>query len=140
MMRLIVAILFIISILYNSNYIILFHIKDIYEDAYMAEIVNTPEKRQKGLSKRIYMLPETVMLFAFDKEYKYGFWMKDMNFPIDIYWIDSYKKTMSYIRDIKPESYPNVFYPQGDVLYVLETRKDEIDMSLNEIPVFKFDL
>jgi uncharacterized membrane protein (UPF0127 family) len=62
----------------------------------------------------------------FDKEYKAGIWMKDMNFPIDIYW---FKKDLSpdlVLRDISPDTYPNVFYPQGDVLYVLETKVDYV--------------
>jgi len=88
----------------------------------VVKISNTEEERSKGLSGKNFLFPVSGMLFIFDKEYKVGIWMKDMNFPIDIYW---FKKDLSLdlvLRDIKPESYPDVFYPQGDVLYVLETQ------------------
>jgi len=88
----------------------------------LVKISNTEEERSKGLSGKRFLFPGSGMLFIFDKEYKAGIWMKDMNFPIDIYW---FKKDLSLdlvLRNVKPETYPDVFYPQGDVLYVLETQ------------------
>lgn len=51
------------------------------------EIVDTEESRKKGLSDRDSLCAGCGMLFSFDKEGNYYFWMKDMRFPIDILWL-----------------------------------------------------
>jgi len=52
------------------------------------ELANTNASREIGLSYRTSMNQDEGMLFVFDKIGKYGFWMKDMNFPLDILWLD----------------------------------------------------
>lgn len=52
-----------------------------------AEIVETQEDRERGLSGRIGLAPDTGMLFLWDAYGAYAIWMKDMKFPIDIVWI-----------------------------------------------------
>ena len=52
------------------------------------EVAATAETRSKGLSGRGSLEEGTGMLFIFDSPAQYGFWMKDMNFAIDIVWID----------------------------------------------------
>ncbi|MDO8471512.1 MAG: DUF192 domain-containing protein [bacterium] len=84
------------------------------------EVVNTPETRQKGLSGR-EMLPEgTGMLFIFDSPVQDGFWMKDMNFAIDIIWIDEKFRVVNIEKEVTPETFPKIFYPNQPVKYVLE--------------------
>jgi len=66
------------------------------------------------------------MLFIFENEGYFGIWMKDMNFPIDIAWLDKDKKIISIEKNVDPETYPKVFYAQKNdlpilSLYVLET-------------------
>lgn len=52
------------------------------------EVVDTKEKREKGLSGRTELPGDTGMLFVFDEKDKTpGFWMKGMLIPIDIIWI-----------------------------------------------------
>ncbi|MEW6617242.1 MAG: DUF192 domain-containing protein [Patescibacteria group bacterium] len=51
------------------------------------EIADTEEKREMGLSGRDTIGDEEGMLFLFPEEGGYGFWMKEMKFPIDIIWI-----------------------------------------------------
>lgn len=51
------------------------------------EVVDSDSARARGLSGRAMLAPETGMLFHFDDEGIYPFWMKDMKFPIDIVWI-----------------------------------------------------
>lgn len=50
-------------------------------------VASTDATREKGLSGREGLRPDEGMLFLFDHPYTYGFWMKDMKFPIDILWI-----------------------------------------------------
>jgi uncharacterized membrane protein (UPF0127 family) len=44
--------------------------------------------RMKGLSGRDNLGENQGMLFVFEKKDTYGFWMKNMKFPIDIIYID----------------------------------------------------
>lgn len=97
------------------------------------EIASTTESRTKGLSHRKNMPKETGLLFVFDSMYRPGIWMKDMKFPIDIYWFDNDFNLVDARYSVTPETYPNVFYPKTDAMYVLETQAGLIDtMSLTE--------
>lgn len=51
------------------------------------ELANTPEKQINGLSYREKLEADSGMLFIFNNYQVRGFWMKEMNFPIDIIWI-----------------------------------------------------
>ncbi len=44
--------------------------------------------RERGLSGRESLAADEGMLFLFERKDTFGFWMKDMRFPIDIVWID----------------------------------------------------
>lgn len=50
------------------------------------EVVNTPESMAQGLSGRTEIGADGMLFIFPTKEIKY-FWMKDMQFPIDIIWI-----------------------------------------------------
>ena len=52
-----------------------------------AEIVKTSSEKQKGLSNREKMERDRGMIFVNEKEGMYSFWMKEVNFPLDIIWI-----------------------------------------------------
>lgn len=84
------------------------------------DLAITEQERNKGLSLRPFLSDDVGMLFVFDKASKYFFWMKEMNFPIDIIWIGEDKKIVYIKKDAKPESYPEVFGPSIDAKYVLE--------------------
>jgi uncharacterized membrane protein (UPF0127 family) len=83
-------------------------------------VADTPEKREQGLSGTSPLLPNTGMLFIFDTPGTYGFWMKDMNYSLDMLWIGSDKIISHITENATPESYPEVFTPETPVLYVLE--------------------
>lgn len=85
-----------------------------------AIVADTQEKRSKGLSNTTQLKPYTGMWFLFSKEDKYGFWMKDMNYPIDIIWIDASLSVVHIVRNAQPDSYPAIFTPTKKALYVLE--------------------
>ena len=56
-------------------------------DRVSVEIASTDSAREKGLSGRDGLAPDSGMLFIFQQPAIYTFWMKDMRFPIDILWI-----------------------------------------------------
>lgn len=83
-------------------------------------IADTDISREQGLSGVKTLLSGNGVLFVFDTPGKYGFWMKDMYFPIDMIWIDSNKKIVGVTKNVLPSSYPFVFMPPQAIVYVLE--------------------
>lgn len=88
--------------------------------AITVEVADTYEKRAQGLSGRKQLKEKTGMFFVFDEPQKYGFWMKDMNFAIDIIWFDEYGEIIHILSDVQPETYPETFSPPSAALFVLE--------------------
>lgn len=76
--------------------------------------------KQKGLSGWKSLGLNEGMLFVFDKPDEYSFWMKDMNFPIDIIWIAEDLRIVHIKRDARPESYPEAYTSPQKARYVLE--------------------
>lgn len=62
-----------------------------------AEIATTQEEQAKGLGGKIKLGENDGVLFVYPEKTDLTFWMKDMNFPIDIIWIADNK-----IVDISP--------------------------------------
>lgn len=99
------------------------------------ELADTPGKRAQGLSGRKELKENRGMLFVLDKPDIYSFWMKDMNFPIDIIWIGEDLKIVDITRNAKPESYPKTFQPKKPAKYVIEvnagwTLKNNITLEM----------
>jgi uncharacterized protein len=84
------------------------------------DLALTSEIQTKGLSGRKTLKEDEAMLFVFNYTGKYSFWMKDMNFPIDIIWIGEDLQVAYIKKDARPESYPEAFTPDQDAKYVLE--------------------
>lgn len=99
------------------------------------EVANTSKKRIRGLAERENMGDISGMLFDFPVFGKHGIWMKDMNFPIDIVWLNNAK-----IVDISPNVSPElgtdfIFYPRENANYVLELPANftkENDLQIGE--------
>lgn len=85
------------------------------------DVAKTDTDREKGLSGREKLAENEGLLFIFEEEGDYGFWMKNMNFPIDIAWLDRNKKIIHIEKNILPETYPKTFSSPEKSLYVLET-------------------
>jgi uncharacterized protein len=84
-------------------------------------IADSAEERMQGLSGRAGLAPDEGMLFVFEKEGKYSFWMKDMRFSIDIVWISNSGEIVDMHEFVVPESYPTTtFTSREPARYVLE--------------------
>lgn len=70
------------------------------------ELAQNPFTWQKGLGDRSSLEELSGMLFIFPSAGPQGIWMKDMQFPIDIIWIDQGK-----IVDIAPNIKPTLIDP-----------------------------
>ncbi len=94
------------------------------------EIADTPDKRTLGLSGRTALLPNAGMLFVFDNEDYHTFWMKDMNFPLDLIWIGSDMKVMDVLKNATPDTYPKyAFKPDKPARYVVEVNAGWIERN-----------
>ncbi len=85
------------------------------------EYATTTPVQERGLGGRSSIPDHYGMLFVFGTASRYGFWMKDMLVPIDIFWLDGSLRVVSVSRDVSPSTYPDVFYPPVPVRFVLET-------------------
>jgi len=110
------------SITQSKKGIVVVIIKTLNVDA---EVADTAAKRKKGLSKRDSLPLNQGMLFVFEQSGMYGFWMKDMKFPIDIIWLDENKRIVDIVQNVpvepgKKDSQLTIYKPDGDAKYVLE--------------------
>jgi uncharacterized membrane protein (UPF0127 family) len=95
---------------------------------FFVELAKTEMEQNRGLSLHVPLSDNQGMLFIFQKEGLYGFWMKDMLFPLDIIWIDSNLRIIYVEKSILPETYPKTFYPKSKSLYVLEISAGQSDI------------
>ncbi len=93
------------------------------------ELVTSSADREKGLSDRAYLPLNSGMLFVFDHEDVYPFWMKDMHFPLDIVWFDR-----GSVVDVKmltaplPGQSPAIYAPTKKADRVLEVNAGQADV------------
>ena len=85
------------------------------------EIANTPEIRYKGLSNREELCVNCGMLFIFPEKNKQTFVMRNMNFALDIIWVDD-DKIVKINKNALPEGSDPVMRYLSDLPanYVLE--------------------
>ena len=88
--------------------------------AFTLEIADTAALRAKGLSDRADLPTGTGMLFVFPAPDRHAFWMKDMQFPVDILWFDADRRLVTALSNVSPDTYPQVFEPTAESLYVVE--------------------
>lgn len=85
-----------------------------------ATIADTDEERKKGLSGVSSLGAHEVKLFIFDRSDYYGIWMKEMLFPIDIFWLDEAFTIVHIERNVLPSSYPAIYRSDEPARFVLE--------------------
>lgn len=85
-----------------------------------ADIADTDCKKELGLSGRKLIENNEGMMFVFAVNDYYGFWMKDMNFPIDIVWINNDFVITGIEKNLQPATYPEIFGNKYLAQYVLE--------------------
>ena len=93
--------------------------------AIKAKIADEPKEQQTGLADYSSLGLDEGMIFVFDQSKRHTFWMKDMDFAIDIIWIDEAKKIVDIAPNVPPEPNKNEkeltrYKPKSDAKYVLE--------------------
>ncbi len=89
-------------------------------EAISLAVADTDAARELGLGGRASMPDDEGMLFVFPEAGHYPFWMKGMEFPLDIVWVDSNWKVVYLKPDIATSTYPEFFVPQTQAQYVIE--------------------
>lgn len=84
-----------------------------------AEIVEDQKKNELGLGGREKLCKYCGMLFVFNEKGRQNFWMKDMNFPIDILWIDG-KEIVHMERNVSPRDQKHIYFSEKPSDKVLE--------------------
>lgn len=101
------------------------------ENKIYVDLAKTTSEVSKGLSGRPTLAEDHGMLFIFSKASRYRFWMPDMNFPLDIIWINEGRivdisKNASNVFDIKNPVY---YRPSSPAQYVLEVNANFCDKN-----------
>ena len=89
------------------------------------EIADDDEKTARGLMFRDRLADDRGMLFIFEKEHKYQFWMMNMKFNLDMIWLDANGKVVYIVEDAEPcidEAHTSLctYSPDAPAKYVLE--------------------
>ena len=95
------------------------------------EVAADSEERTRGLSERASLDSGTGMLFVFENPKRFRFWMKGMEFPLDIVWISSGCEVVDISFDV-PFPDPKTplddlprYSPESTAKYVLEINGGE---------------
>lgn len=99
-------------------------------NTYNLLVAKSDAERMQGLSGREKLDDDQGMLFIFEQKALYPFWMKNMNFPIDIIYIDNNR-----VVEIKENATPpakgqhpstTMYNPKAQANYVLEVNSGEV--------------
>jgi hypothetical protein len=66
------------------------------------DVAQTPDELSNGLSNRTLLSPRTGMLFIFQNVGVQSMWMPNMNFPLDIVWINEAKQIVKIEENVTP--------------------------------------
>jgi uncharacterized membrane protein (UPF0127 family) len=99
---------------------------------FSVDIVDTPQERERGLMGVESLGDDEGMLFVFEGEGNYQFWMKDTLIPLDMIWIDKGGRIVYIEKDAQPcTADPCTVYGPPAVsapaLYVLEVNGGTAD-------------
>lgn len=91
---------------------------------YRVAVADEPAEWARGLAGP----KKQIMLFVFDKKEEQSFWMKDMQFPIDIYWLNR-GVVMDMVADVPVPTSTNptdwtIYRSPGPIDAVLEIPVD----------------
>ena len=103
-----------------------------------AMVADTVLKRAIGLMHRKKLKSNECMLFIFGRGSRYGIWMLNMRFSIDIIWLDEKKRVVDFAKNLKPCK--NIFdcktsYPKRASRYIIELNAGFIEK--NKFPISK---
>lgn len=109
------------------------HVIYIDDLALSVTVADEQSERQQGLSGVAELDEFTGKLFIFPTAGHYSIWMKDMNFPLDLIWVDNNFKIIHIEEQVQPESFPKQFVSDEPARFVLEVNSFFVDTyKINE--------
>ena len=94
------------------------------------QVASTISAWAQGLGGQESLGEDEGMLFVFDTPARRSFYMKDMNFPIDIIWLDENMQVVYIKENAEPDSYPEeTFTPDQKAKYVLEVNAGFVERN-----------
>jgi uncharacterized protein len=96
-------------------------------DQFALWVADTVGKQQLGLGKRQSLPAKQGMIFPYDVDDKQCFWMKDMNFSIDMIWVDAEKRVVHIQPKVSPDTYPQTFCTPTPSRYVVELAPGSVE-------------
>lgn len=97
--------------------------------SYAVSVMRTDDELLRGLSGTKELADGHAMLFVFPFKNNWKIWMKDMNYPIDIVWLDENRNILYLVKNAQPSSYPKKFGPDKHSHYVIELPSGTIDKT-----------
>lgn len=98
--------------------------------SHKVKVLRDAEELRQGLSGTKDLPKGSAVLFVFASDNEWGIWMKDMNYPIDIVWLDSSARVVHTVRNAQPASYPDTtFTPPVKARYVIELPSGTIEQT-----------
>ena len=105
------------------------------DTSFVVELAVTPAERNQGLSGHPPLADNEGMLFVFENEAKWTFWMKEMLFPLDMLWIDARCTVVDITENaLKPEPGQALqdlprYFPKTLAQYVLEVNAGTVQQT-----------
>jgi uncharacterized protein len=103
--------------------------------SFVVELAVTSQEQRQGLSGRPGLAQGTGMLFIFESEGLYPFWMKGMRFPLDMVWINAECAVVDITKEVPPPdpgqatSDLPTYRPSEPAQYVLEINAGEAESA-----------
>lgn len=96
---------------------------------YSLVVASTSAERMLGLGRRASLPDSQGMLFVFNRPAEQCFWMKDMQFSLDIIWLSSSKRIEQIMTNVSPGTYPQTFCPPSPAKYVIELNAGQVKQA-----------
>ena len=97
---------------------------------YHLQVADNHVELTQGLSGVSDLRDDGGLLMKFHTDDTWGIWMKDMEVPLDIIWLDKDKRVVYTVKNASPElSTSVIFKPKVPARYVLELTKGSVDKA-----------
>lgn len=99
------------------------------DGVFKAYVAQTEEERTKGLSDTPTLASDAALIFIFPTDGLWPIWMKDMEYPIDIIWLNKDKTVVYITKNAAPDSFPKTFVSKEKARYVIELNAGTVDQK-----------
>ncbi len=89
---------------------------------FFVEVADTDQLREQGLMHRDHLASDRGMLFVFEREQIWAFWMKNTLIPLDVVWLDAEGRIVDVAEGMQPcETTPcPLYHPDHVSSFALE--------------------